>query len=592
MSTYAHTARLVKIDSQTAVANTRLSSIETNGTATNTHLSTANTTATNNGTKLDTISSRLVDNAGVAAGVTLEACKTLLTNTHAQASDINVSTTQHRSENNAHHITLQGKVDSVNTNLSGTNSKLDDVAQKLGDIETAVQVLDNAIDGNEMQVDVVSMPTTTVTGTVTANLSAADNAVLDAIDNVLDASLVKQTAMATDLAALEVLQAATNSLISTLDGVQDSALLKLGEIETSADALIAANHTDLVALEASLASIEGKIDALDGVQDLALGKLGEIETSADALISANHTDLVALEASLTSMESKQDTQVTHLSNISSHTGTVDGCVASNKMNVNISSGNITGFATSALQTTLINDVGDLITDTADILTGVLDLEASLTSMEDKQDAQITHLSNIHTKNTNNETLLTGIDNVLDAIALSVHAEDAAHSSGDKGVLGLVVRQDSQSDLGADGDYVPMTVNANGELRVTSGASVSKTTVHRTVARDLATLGSHTDYQFDTGTEANFISFYINFIDTFDTSEDNLQVQYSQASNFANPIVVFQGSTQTVVEFNDDGSTYKRAKIELKNPARYVRLFNCNNLTALPVEGAIIIHGRE
>ena len=153
-------------------------------------------------------------------------------------------------------------------------------------------------------------------------------------------------------------------------------------------------------------------------------------------------------------------------------------------------------------------------------------------------------------------------------------------------------QDNQSNLGADGDYVPLTINGSGELRVTSGASVSKTAIHRTVARDLATLGSHADYQIDTGTEANFISFYLNFIDTFDTSESNLQVQYSQASNYANPIVVFQGSSQTIVDFQDDGSTYKRAKIELKNPARYVRLFNCNNLTAIPIENAIIIHGRE
>lgn len=41
-------------------------------------------------------------------------------------------------------------------------------------IKTAVEVIDNAISGSEMQVDIVS-------GTVTANLSATDNAVLDAI---------------------------------------------------------------------------------------------------------------------------------------------------------------------------------------------------------------------------------------------------------------------------------------------------------------------------------------------------------------------------------------------------------------------------
>ena len=38
----------------------------------------------------------------------------------------------------------------------------------LTSIKTAVEVIDNAISGNEMQVDVISMPTTTVTGSVTA----------------------------------------------------------------------------------------------------------------------------------------------------------------------------------------------------------------------------------------------------------------------------------------------------------------------------------------------------------------------------------------------------------------------------------------
>lgn len=72
-------------------------------------------------------------------------------------------------------------------------------------------------------------------------------------------------------------------------------------------------------------------------------------------------------------------------------------------------------------------------------------------------------------------LAAGTNNIGDVDVLSVipgtgatslgKAEDAAHSSGDVGVMALVVRQDSQSDLGADGDYVPMTVDGDGGLRV-------------------------------------------------------------------------------------------------------------------------------
>lgn len=49
------------------------------------------------------------------------------------------------------------------------------------------------------------------------------------------------------------------------------------------------------------------------------------------------------------------------------------------------------------------------------------------------------------------------------------AEDAAHSSGDVGVMALAVRKDSQAALaGTDGDYIPLTTDANGALYVTGG----------------------------------------------------------------------------------------------------------------------------
>ena len=49
----------------------------------------------------------------------------------------------------------------------------------------------------------------------------------------------------------------------------------------------------------------------------------------------------------------------------------------------------------------------------------------------------------------------------------VLAEDAAHQSGDPGMMLLAVRQDAQVDFAADGDYVPLSINEAGELRVVS-----------------------------------------------------------------------------------------------------------------------------
>lgn len=105
-------------------------------------------------------------------------------------------------------------------------------------------------------------------------------------------------------------------------------------------------------MEASLTSMEAKMDVDNAVFDLMKTKLDEIEVSADALILANHVDLVALETSLTAMEVKQDTQITHLSEIEGAVETLEGCVGSSKVNVNISSGNISGYATEAKQDVL------------------------------------------------------------------------------------------------------------------------------------------------------------------------------------------------------------------------------------------------
>lgn len=51
------------------------------------------------------------------------------------------------------------------------------------------------------------------------------------------------------------------------------------------------------------------------------------------------------------------------------------------------------------------------------------------------------------------------------------AEDAAHSSGDKGVMLLAVRKDTAAALaGTDGDYIPLIVDDVGRLHVTPSVS--------------------------------------------------------------------------------------------------------------------------
>lgn len=75
-------------------------------------------------------------------------------------------------------------------------------------------------------------------------------------------------------------------------------------------------------------------------------------------------------------------------------------------------------------------------------------------------------------------LAAGTNNIGDVDVLSIipgtsatslgKAEDAVHATGDTGVFVLAVRSDAGGAFGADGDYVPFSIDANGALRVTGG----------------------------------------------------------------------------------------------------------------------------
>jgi hypothetical protein len=78
--------------------------------------------------------------------------------------------------------------------------------------------------------------------------------------------------------------------------------------------------------------------------------------------------------------------------------------------------------------------------------------------------------------TNAGTFATQVDGAaltaLQLIDNLVLLEDAAHSSGDPGLMPLAVRRDANTSLvGTDGDYAPLQVDANGSLKVaiTAGA---------------------------------------------------------------------------------------------------------------------------
>lgn len=101
-------------------------------------------------------------------------------------------------------------------------------------------------------------------------------------------------------------------------------------------------------------------------------------------------------------------------------------------------------------------------------------------------------------------LPTGTNNIGDVDVLSVvpgtsatslgKAEDAAHVSGDTGVLLLGVRRDADSSsVDTDGDYAPVLVDANGFIKVNIKASTSLTTTEANSASIAASLAIMDDW---------------------------------------------------------------------------------------------------
>lgn len=106
---------------------------------------------------------------------------------------------------------------------------------------------------------------------------------------------------------------------------------------------------------------------------------------------------------------------------------------------------------------------------------------------------------------------TTLASVLSELQGITHAEDAAHSSGDQGIMGLAVRNDAGTSLvSADGDYSPLSVDANGNLRVSFSGTITaniegdyaEDSAHVSGDRGLFSLGVRNDAQAATATSAD------------------------------------------------------------------------------------------
>ncbi len=255
---------------------------------------------------------------------------------------------------------------------------------------------------------------------------------------------------------LEVLGAATNALLQTIDNVLDVHTGHLSEVEGAVETLEGCVSSNKIQVDIVSSSLPTG-GATETTLSAAEVHLGAIETATGACA----TDLAALEILQTATNSKLDTLNTEVDNAEAHLGNIDTATAACATDL---------AALEILQTSTNSKL--------DHLSGNLDtLETTLTAIETDQAAlEVLHTATNSALGTidgvldNAEAHLGNIETSVQALDDIVKAEDTAHNSGDKGVMFLGVRQDSQADFGADGDYVPLSVDADGKLRVAAAAA--------------------------------------------------------------------------------------------------------------------------
>ena len=306
---------------------------------------------------------------------------------------------------------------------------------------------------------------------------------------------------------LEAKIAETNTKLAAQKTVLDAMLVDTDAIDSScntieAQSVLTASRLNNIQNKIS-ANVDGTGDTLGQINSNILTKNGEIESSLNSLISANHADLIALEASLTSMEGKQDS-------IKTAVELLDNCVSGTEMQVDVVSSALPSGA--ATQTTLASILaknteieatnnanqtllGTIDADTGAIKTAVELLDNCVSGTEMQVDvvssalpsgaATQTTLASILAKNTEieatnnaNQTLLGTIDADTGAIKTAIEGTltVGSHAVSNNGTFAV------QSTVAA---ALPAGDNNIGNVDIVSSALPSGAATQTTLASILA-----------------------------------------------------------------------------------------------------------
>ena len=421
----------------------------------------------------------------------------------------------------------------VNTKLDTLESSLTSMEGKQDSIVTAVQLIDNAVDGDYLNVN-QNIAGTDVDGN-SGNKSAQTQRVCIATDDI-PIALVN-----TKLDTLE-------SSLTSMEGKQDSIVTAVQLIDNAVDG----NY-----LNANINIAGGDVDSSSG--NLSAKTQRVCIATDDIPIALVNTKLDTLESSLTAMEAKMDTDnviydsqltkltdaETHLGNIQTAVELLDNCVDTNHLNVNLnieggdvdsSSGNLSAktqricIATDDIPLALVN-------------TNLVALETSLTAMEVKMDTDNVVYDNILTKITAQEIHIGNIDAGIDVLEACVGSNKVAISGGGNTARLTIATGTSELahnelvgsvDCSAFSEICVMypTTQSSNKLRLfVQGSTASGGTYNTFAQMTRKELISETDgsetttYVWGTGSDQNHAEF-------IPCLYDHIKIQNVSGTNFA------------------------------------------------------------
>jgi len=430
---------------------------------------------------------------------------------------------------------MEGKQDTLITHVDGVEALLATIDADTGAIKTAVEILDNAISGSEMQVDVVSLPALAAGSATIGKLAANSGVDIGDVDVLSLPSLptgsntIGVVSLAAGSAAIGKLTANSGVDIGDVDVLSLPLTFNSGNKgATTQRVVIATDDINMSAIKTAVELIDDAIKTEDlahssgdkGIPCLMVRQDSHADLAADGdymipTINANGEIRVTSTAG-GSTEAKQDDVIGHLDGVE---GKLDALETT-----------LTAIETDQAAIEVLLTAANVDHAANEVLLAAIDADTNaikglLTTLDGVQDNALASLLEI--------------EGAVETIETCIKAEDVAHSSGDAGIMALCVRQDTQADFGANGDYCPMSINADGELRVTTAGgstTMSVDTIHTasvdagangtssvfTKPKDVSTLG----FTIKNTSSANGVYQIV-----METSVDNSSGSFVAGSNF-------------------------------------------------------------